>query len=72
MHRPPADCVTKPPADCLRVTRWAAWVAAGRDKAERAARLALVPEVMRASVRQEVVWWFDRSSARVDSSGQAM
>lgn len=50
----------QPASDDLRVTRWSAWVAAGPDRGARAERLAAVPAILRAQVRQEVVWWFER------------
>lgn len=58
----------RPADDEHRVTRWAAWVSAGTDRAERAARLAEVPEPVREYVRQEVVWLYARGRPPYRSS----
>jgi len=59
-----------PPPDDLSVIRWSSWVAAGDTKESRAARLARVPAVMRESVRQEVIWWFQRIAYRSSAAGK--
>lgn len=51
----------KPPADCLRVTVWAAWVIGADNRDGRNERLSRVPEILRAAVRKEVVWYFERT-----------
>ena len=52
--------IGKPARDEWRVTVWSEWVADGVTREDRASRLSQVPAVSRDSVRQEVVWYFQR------------